>query len=86
MSWKASLDAAVRALRKEERSLQRNLESVRDKIDELTSLAKSRAHRGRSGTAGPRRNRLSPSGRAAISRAAKRRWAKYRAQQKRKSS
>ena len=86
MSWQNSLEAAIRALRKEEELLQKDLVLVRRKIEELDALAKQPGPRKRSARgkiAQP--NRLSPQGRAAISRAAKKRWARYRAEKKRQS-
>jgi hypothetical protein len=80
MSWQQSLRAAIRSLRQEEQSILKNLDSVRDRIAELQALSRgagARGRGGRRGAAGARR--LSPAGRAAISRAAKRRWAQYRA-------
>jgi len=80
MSWQQSLRAAIRSLRREEQSILKNLDSVRDRISELRGLATGGAPRGqgrRRKAAGTRR--LSAAGRAAISRAAKRRWAQYRA-------
>lgn len=80
MSWQQSLQAAIRSLRKEEQSILKDLDSVRDRISDLRALSKQPGPKGRGGSAGPRRpRRLSAKGRAAISRAAKRRWAQYRA-------
>lgn len=74
MSWQRSVQAAVRALQRKETALKRELDQVRAKIKELQGVARSQAAvRTR---AGPQR--LSPKGRAAISRAAKKRWAEYR--------
>jgi hypothetical protein len=82
MAWQRSLQAAIRSLRKEERDILKNLSSVRERIAELQSLSRRPAGK-RSGAAGlargRRMRRLSPAGRAAISRAAKARWAAYRA-------
>jgi hypothetical protein len=79
MSWQRSIQAAVKALKKEEQSLVKQLDHLRARMGELTGLAKS----GRGGAGAARRaargNRLSEEGRRAISLAAKRRWAKYRA-------
>jgi len=78
MSWQRSIQAAVRALKTEEQQLVRRLDHLRGRIAELTGVAKG----GRGGRGAARRsgaNRLSPAGRRAISLAAKRRWAKYRA-------
>jgi hypothetical protein len=79
MSWQRSLQAAIRSLRREEQSILKNLDSVRDRINELQSLSAS-GPRGRGGRGARKSRRLSAKGRAAISRAAKRRWAQYRAQ------
>jgi hypothetical protein len=81
MSWQQSLRAAIRSLHKEERRILKDLGSVRDRISELQTLSRGRGAgaRGARGTA-RRPRRLSAAGRAAISRAAKRRWAQYRAQ------
>jgi hypothetical protein len=79
MSWQRSVQAAVRSLRGEQRGLERQLAAVQKKIRELEEL----------GSSGPVRkkrakHRLSAQGRANISRAAKRRWAKYRAEQRKR--
>lgn len=80
MSWQRSIQAAVRNLRKAETALERQLELTRTKIQELEALAQSGPPtRKKTG-----RRRLSDKGRAAISRAAKRRWAQYRAEQRKK--
>ncbi len=73
MSWQSSIRAAVALLKKEESKLERELEVVRQKIRDLGGVG-----RGRGGARGGRR-RLSEAGRLAISRAAKKRWAAYRA-------
>jgi hypothetical protein len=81
MSWQQSLQVAIRSLRREEQSILKNLDSVRDRISELQSVSKAIGARGRGrGGAVRRTRRLSAKGRAAISRAAKQRWAQYRAQ------
>ena len=82
MSWQRSLQAAVRALKKEEASLEKELGNVRAKIRELEELARAGTTRTAS-RSGPRR--LSPQGRAAISRAAKKRWVEYRRQKQKKT-
>jgi hypothetical protein len=78
MSWQSSIQAAVRLLQKEETKLERELAVVRQKIRELGGVGKARG-----GVRGGRR-RLSEAGRLAISRAAKRRWASYRANLKKR--
>lgn len=85
MSWQRSLQAAIRALKKEEEALKQDLVSVREKIAELTESAKSGGPRPASARRrAPDKNRLSPAGKAAISRAAKKRWADYRKGQKKR--
>ena len=79
MSWQRSVQAAVRALRSREASLKKELDRVRAKIKELQEVARSEGSGTRSKS---RAQRLSPKGRAAISRAAKKRWAEYRRQKK----
>jgi hypothetical protein len=78
MAWQNSIQTAVRELRREESSLQKQLSEVQGKIRDLEGLKRS------SGSAAARRKtgarRLSSEGREAISRAAKKRWAKYRRQ------
>ncbi len=81
MSWQRSIQAAVRALRRDEQSLKRDLAAVQKKIGELNEL--SRGEAARPTARGAQKPRLSPQGRAAISRAAKARWAKYRADKRR---
>lgn len=79
-TWQRSIQAAVRALRKEEAHLQQQLEALRTKIGELEAMARSGVV---TKLAQPTRRRLSPEGRAAISKAAKKRWAQYRADKRR---
>ena len=84
MPWQRSIQAAIRALKREESILRRELQTLRQKIAQLGGLAK-----GGGPMVGRKRatkRRLSPQGRAAISQAAKRRWRKYRAQRKKKRS
>jgi hypothetical protein len=79
MSWQQSIQVAVKALRQEESTLRKQLDTVVSKIRELEDIG-----RGAGGAVGTRKRatsrRLSAAGRAAISRAAKKRWAQYRAQ------
>ena len=79
MTWQRSLQSAVRALKKEETALRGQLGLVQTKIAELDEM--SRSNTGTS-TAKSKTRRLSPAGRAAISRAAKKRWARYRAEER----
>ena len=81
MSWQQSLQVVIRSLRREEQSILKNLDSVRDRLSELQSVSKAVGARGRGRRGAARQTRrLSAKGRAAISRAAKQRWAQYRAQ------
>ncbi len=79
MTWQRSVQAAIRALKRKESSLEKQLDQVRAKIDELQGVARSQGGHAARAKSGSRR--LSPQGRAAISRAAKKRWAEYRKQQ-----
>lgn len=81
MSWKRSVQSAVRSLKKDERSLQKELDAVQAKILELEQLASDETLGG-ARRASTKSTRLSPQGRAAISEAAKKRWAKYRTEKK----
>jgi hypothetical protein len=78
MSWQASLNAAIRNLRTEEQNLERDLNRVREAIQALGGLGRG----GQRTVATGRRRQLSAKGRAAIARAARKRWAKWRAEQK----
>lgn len=80
MTWQRSVGAAIKALKREEQSLAKRLDAVREKIADLEEVGKDGAGVTRRASSGKRR--LSEKGRQAISRAAKRRWAKYRADQK----
>jgi hypothetical protein len=87
-----SNQAALRALRARESALQSRLEKVRDTLAQLLGItgrrgpgrppgrASLRAKTGRSAAPRRRKRTLSVEGRAAISRAAKRRWSEYRRQ------
>ncbi len=76
MGWQKSVARALRDLKAEEARLASELGDLRQRIASLGGVASS-------GGAAPKvkgkRRKLSPAARAAISRAAKKRWAKYRA-------
>jgi hypothetical protein len=72
MSWQKSVARAVRDLKAEEARLEGELSQLRQKIASLGGVAGGTKTKGR-------RRMLSPAARAAISRAAKKRWAQYRA-------
>jgi hypothetical protein len=61
------------ALRKEEQRLERELVALRGRISGLSGAVHSRGSRKAAG-----KRKLSATGRAAIARAAKKRWAAYR--------
>lgn len=72
--------AILTALRTEEARIERELDAVRRQVQTITELA-----RGRGGKRGPGRppgsttkRKMSAAGRAAIARAAKKRWAAWR--------
>jgi hypothetical protein len=81
MSWQKSVARALRDLRAVEARLAAELTDLRHRIASLGGVASSGGGGGGGGakTKGKRR-KLSPAARAAISRAAKKRWAKYRAE------
>jgi cell division septum initiation protein DivIVA len=82
MSWQSSVARALRDLKAEEARLAGELDELRQRIASLGGIASSSSSSSSGGakTKGKRRT-LSPAARAAISRAAKKRWAKYRAAQ-----
>jgi hypothetical protein len=73
MPWRSSLKSAITALRNEEKRLERELEALRSRIASLSGAARFKGTPMAAGT-----RKLSAKGRAAISRAAKKRWAAYR--------
>jgi hypothetical protein len=81
----ASIKKALRALRTQESVLQAQLEKVRETTSHLIRMTEGKVNLARLGKSGSGASsgseRLSPKGRAAISRAAKRRWAEYRRRQ-----
>lgn len=77
MSWQKSVARALRDLKAEEARLANELQQLRQRIASLGGTAA----KGGAKPSGKKRN-LSPAARAAISRAAKKRWAKYRAEKK----
>jgi hypothetical protein len=75
MGWQKSVARALRDLKAEEARLAGELDDLRQRIRSLGGVAGS----GGGAKAKGKRRKLSPAARAAISRAAKKRWAKYRA-------
>lgn len=82
MSWQRSIQTAVRALKVEESALEKQLATLQSKISELEAMARQGAVRA-AGRRPGRKRKLSAEGREAISRAAKKRWERYRAEKKR---
>ncbi len=80
MALKSSLGNAIRDLEGERTKLAKQL----DAIDAAIATLKQ-ANRGTPSAASRSKRRLSPAGRAAISKAAKKRWAKYNAQKKKQA-
>ncbi|HEY8120814.1 MAG TPA: hypothetical protein VII78_05805 [Myxococcota bacterium] len=77
MNWQKSLARVLAELRNEEARLERELAAVKQRVAALTGVVGGKGAK----TKGKRRN-MSAAARAAISRAAKKRWAKYRAEKK----
>ena len=91
MSWQQTLKKALGELQQEERRLASELSAVQEKIQKLSNMSTSSGAapaRGRPRTKAKAKakRKLSAEGRAAISRAAKKRWAKHRAEQRKKTA
>ncbi len=82
MTWKSSLARAMRDLKTEEARLARELGEVQQRLSSLGGLVSGG---GSSPGKVKKRRNMSAAARAAISRAAKKRWAKYRAEKGAKS-
>ena len=83
MSWQQPIQIALKALRTEEATLRKQLETVQQKIRALEGIGTGRNASGAK-TGVKKRKPMSAAGRAAIARAAKRRWARFRAEQRAK--
>jgi hypothetical protein len=70
------------AIKREERKLEKQLKKVQHQLDGVRSAAKALGHTAAVEVKGARKRVLSAAGRAAISRAAKKRWAKVKKQAK----
>lgn len=70
------------AIKREERKLEKQLKKVQHQLDGVRSAAKALGHTAAVEVKGAKKRVLSAAGRAAISKAAKRRWAKVRKQAK----
>ena len=73
MPWQTSLNAAIASLKKEEQRLARELDALRGTLGSLSGTTRSKIRRKAAGA-----RKMSAKGRAAISRAAKKRWAAWR--------
>ena len=69
------------AIKREERKLEKQLGKLEHQLSGLRAAAKALGHLERE-VVGVKKRVLSPAGRAAIAKAAKKRWAKVRAQAK----
>jgi t-SNARE complex subunit (syntaxin) len=70
------------AIKREERKLEKQLSKLQHRLDGVRSAAKALGHSVEREVVEAKRHVLSAAGRAAISKASKKRWAKVRAQAK----
>jgi len=70
------------AIKREEKKLEKQLKKVQHQLDGVRSAAKALGHTAAVEVKGARKRVLSAAGRAAISKAAKKRWAKVKKQAK----
>jgi t-SNARE complex subunit (syntaxin) len=70
------------AIKREEKNLERQLKKVQHQLDGVRSAAKALGHTAAVEVKGAKKRVLSAAGRAAISKAAKKRWAKMKKQAK----
>jgi len=70
------------AIKREEKKLEKQLTKVQHQLDGVRSAAKALGHTAAVEVKGARKRVLSAAGRAAISKAAKKRWAKVKKQAK----
>lgn len=70
------------AIKREERKLEKQLKQLQYQLDGVRAAAKAIGHSAEGEVVGAKKRVLSAAGRAAISRAAKKRWAKVRAKAK----
>jgi hypothetical protein len=71
------------AIKREEKKLEKQLKKLQHQLDGVRSAAKALGHTAAVEVKGAKKRVLSAAGRAAISKAAKKRWAKVRKQAKR---
>ena len=70
------------AIKREEKKLEKQLKNVQQQLDGVRSAAKALRHTAAVEVKGAKKRVLSAAGRAAISKAAKKRWAKVKKQAK----
>jgi hypothetical protein len=70
------------AIKREEKKLEKQLKKVQHQLDGVRSAAKALGHNAAVEVKGAKKRVLSAAGRAAISKAAKKRWAKVKKQAK----
>jgi hypothetical protein len=70
------------AIKREEKKLEKQLTKVQHQLDGVRSAAKALGHTAAVEVKGAKKRVLSAAGRAAISKAAKKRWAKVKKQAK----
>ena len=70
------------AIKREERKLEKQLSKLQHQLDGVRRAAKALGHSVEREVVGVKKHVLSAAGRAAISKASKKRWAKVRAQSK----
>ena len=70
------------AIKREEKKLEKQLTKVQHQLDGVRSAAKALGHTAAVEVEGAKKRVLSAAGRAAISKAAKKRWAKMKKQAK----
>jgi hypothetical protein len=70
------------AIRREERKLEKKLGQLQHRLNGMRTAAKALGHTAERGAVGAKKRVLSAAGRAAIVKAAKKRWAKVRKQAK----
>jgi len=73
------------AIKREERKLEKHLGELQHQLDGIRAAAKALGSSANRELVGVKKRVLSAAGRAAIAKAAKKRWAKVRAQAKKKA-
>jgi len=74
--------SSLAAIKREEKKLEKQLKKVQHQLDGVRSAAKALGHTAAVEVQGAKKRVLSAAGRAAMSKAAKKRWAKVKKQAK----